>query len=105
MSENCGDCRFWKFHEKSVYSDQDWQLGFCRRHPPQFTHRQNQYIDCPSMEAHFSFPLMERRDWCGEFKSQIEEPRSGDELSAEHQSAGLTPIEAAIKAAEEKVTP
>jgi hypothetical protein len=41
-----------------------------------------------------------------DLRDQLEEPPlGGDEVSAEHQSAGLTPIEAAIKAAEEKVTP
>jgi hypothetical protein len=38
-------------------------------------------------------------------RGQIEEAQSADEVSAAHASAGLTPIEAAIKAAEEKVTP
>jgi hypothetical protein len=55
-------------------------------------------------DPHFPTHYLDGVPFLPQAERQLEEPPlGGDEVSAEHQSVGLTPIEAAIKAAEEKV--
>jgi hypothetical protein len=67
-------------------------------------------IECDEWD-HLHQPVAALRGLVNHWKaansqSQLEEPPlGGDTGTAEQREAGLTPIEAAIKAAEEKVTP
>lgn len=57
-AETCKACKFYQGEAREY-------AGFCRRYPPK------QFIEPEATEensAIFSFPIVDEKDWCGEFK-------------------------------------
>lgn len=66
--EACETCKYYEPRE-DLYSD-----GRCRRHPPQpFVSTRWDTNDAASdVVCHFEFPMMSRKDWCGEWATKGE---------------------------------
>jgi hypothetical protein len=71
MTENCGQCRFWKPHEDNAFGD-------CRRHPPRVfieplvrmsdDNPDGDEIDRGDLLMATKFPPTYTDDWCGEYR-------------------------------------